>query len=465
MSDPLIDAEANFTPTEFSGEVAPSIVSNSSGGLSESTASSEATTLPKAAGLHDGVTEDTDLGSNTFGQDAPSRSWPRPAEIPTQNGPSGAKFDFNSGCRVLVPNGGVPWRVRITDLDTGNVLFQTKIDGGRVTSSKRYFVRGRIEIQRQGEEAFVHDYDATDKSVLINFPGGTLGDTIGWMTYAARFRAKHRCRLTCAMTPVMIPLFRDVYPEIEFLEHKNVNAGQFYASYYLGLFFDDAECIHQPCDFRLVGLHRTAGYLLGVDPIEEPPRIAIPDTDNAPLDEPYICIATQATSQAKYWNNPYGWHEIIAFLKEAGYRVVCLDRQKTHGTGLVWNHIPHGVEDRTDLSLQDCARWLKHCEFFIGLSSGLSWLAWAAGAKVVMISGFSHPTTEFNTPWRVINYHACNSCWNDPAMRFDHKDFLWCPRHTNGRRQFECTRLITGEMVKRTIGPLIGANRPRRRTD
>jgi autotransporter strand-loop-strand O-heptosyltransferase len=90
----------------------------------------------------------------------------------------------------------------------------------------------------------------------------------------------------------------------------------------------------------------------------------------------------------------------------------------------------------------------------VGLSSGLSWLAWAVGARVVMISGFSHPSTEFETPWRVINYHTCNSCWNDPAHRFDHKDFLWCPRHKDTPRQFECTRLITVDHVKKVLRKL-----------
>ena len=56
------------------------------------------------------------------------------------------------------------------------------------------------------------------------------------------------------------------------------------------------------------------------------------------------------------------------------------------------------------------ARWIKHGEFFVGLSSGLSWLASATGTPVVMISGFAHPTNEFDTPYRIINYHACNSC-------------------------------------------------------
>jgi len=74
----------------------------------------------------------------------------------------------------------------------------------------------------------------------------------------------------------------------------------------------------------------------------------------------------------------------------------------------------------------------------------------------VMISGCTHPTNEFATPYRVINYHACNSCWNDVRVRFDHKDYLWCPRHKDTARQFECTRLITAEQVKAMIETIPG---------
>jgi autotransporter strand-loop-strand O-heptosyltransferase len=64
-----------------------------------------------------------------------------------------------------------------------------------------------------------------------------------------------------------------------------------------------------------------------------------------------------------------------------------------------------------------------------------------------MISGFTHPTNEFTTPYQAINWHACNSCWKDVRHRFDHKDYLWCPRHAGTPRQFECTRLITPAQV------------------
>jgi autotransporter strand-loop-strand O-heptosyltransferase len=253
------------------------------------------------------------------------------------------------------------------------------------------------------------------------------------------------------MADKLIPLFRDAYPDIAFATHEEIKPERYYATYSMGLFFDDKASIHQPCDFRYVGLHRTAGYILGVDPTEAPPRILIAD-DNRPIPEPYVCIAVQSTTQAKYWNNPGGWLEIVRFLKAAGYRVICIDQRPVHGIGLVWNQIPNGAEDQTgDRPLAERARWLKYADFFVGLSSGLSWLAWAMGTPVVMISGMTHPLNEFATPHRVVNYHTCNSCWNDPALRFDHKDFLWCPRHKDTSRQFECTRLITVDHVKATI--------------
>jgi autotransporter strand-loop-strand O-heptosyltransferase len=384
------------------------------------------------------------------------RAYPAPAALPTQQADRGVQFDFNDGCRVLLPETDKPWRVRLSDLDTGNILFETELKTGRVNSTKRYFVRFRIEISQDGQSVLAHDYSAKDREVLIQFPVGTLGDTVGWFPYAVKFKDVHGCRLTCGMAEKLIPLFRDAYPDITFLTHDEVKPERYYATYSMGLFFDDKEFMFQPSDFRHVGLHRTAGYILGVDPTEVPPRIAIPDASR-PIPEPYVCIGVQSTTQSKYWNNPTGWHEIVAFLKEAGYRVICIDQKRVHGTGLVWNHIPHGVEDETgDRPLSERARWMKHAEFYIGLSSGLSWLAWAVGTPVVMIAGFTHPTNEFDTPFRIVNYHACNSCWNDVRHRFDHSDFLWCPRHKDTPRQFECTRLITAEHVKATLRRIPG---------
>ncbi|MFT8977934.1 autotransporter strand-loop-strand O-heptosyltransferase [Gluconobacter oxydans] len=387
-----------------------------------------------------------------------------PAPIPVFEGPRGIRFDFNQGARVILPaRESGQWHAVLRDLDTGNILFTSTNAGAQIASAKRYYVRFGVEIDETDangvrHQVLRHELDLRDQSVIVEIPVGTLGDTLGWFPYVARFAKIRGARVTCVMSGLIIPLLRDAYPELVLLTKEEVEAqglaGTAYASYRLGLFFDDADHVQQPTDFRFVGLHRTAGYILGIDPAEEPPRLAVED-DGRPIEEPYVCIAAQASSQCKYWNNPTGWWDVVSFLKAEGYRVICIDQKPVHGTGIVWNHIPFGAEDQTgNRPLAERVRWLRHAAFFIGGSSGLAWLAWAAGTKVVMISGFTHPTNEFHTPYRIINWHACNSCWNDPAHKFDHKDFLWCPRHAGTARQFECTRLITSAHVKAVISTI-----------
>ncbi|WKE49085.1 autotransporter strand-loop-strand O-heptosyltransferase [Gluconobacter oxydans] len=397
-----------------------------------------------------------------------------PPRVPVLEGARGVWFDFNDGARVMVPSlerDGVPsgsqWHVRLSDHVTGNVLFDARLKGGMVASTKKFFVPFRVDVwlEQPGEtpeQVLHHDLALSGRPVLVQLPVGTLGDTLAWLPAVRRLAQESGAQVTCSVSEAILPLVMGANPELTLVGHDRMKAepdftARFYASYNIGLFFTDKDHTRQPTDFRHVGLHRTAAYILGVDPWNDaPPGITIPDGEIPPVAEPYVVIATQASTQCKYWNNPGGWHEVIAFLKKAGYRVICIDQKPYHGTGYVYNHIPHGAEDQTgSRPLTERARWLKHASFFIGLSSGLAWLAHAAGTPVVMISGFTHPDNEFATPYRVINWHTCNSCWNDPAFQFDHKDFFWCPRHKGTDRQFECSRLITGTQVIHTIRRLM----------
>ena len=374
-----------------------------------------------------------------------------PPENPTVPAVDGILFDFNNGLRVRFPDTG-EFRCVFRDLDTDCLLYCMDVKPGcTIESVKKFFIRFSLEIYRKGElgqPIFRHDLNLSGKDVLIQLPAGALGDSIAWFSYVERFLNKQRCKLFCSMEPRIAELFKDQYPEISFITKEEAAKLKPYATYNLGLFFG-GDTDHQPFDFRAVGLHRTAGLLLGLEDDElgdDPPRVNL----SAPrqIREKYVCIASQASSQCKYWNNPSGWREVVAFLKEQGYRVLCIDRMPEYGSDYVWNHIPYGSEDFTgDRPLQERINLLKDAEFFIGLSSGLSWLAWCCHVPVILISGFTDPVNEFYTPYRVLNPAVCHGCWNDMRCEFNHFDFLWCPRKKEAKDKFECSKAITSKMV------------------
>ena len=360
---------------------------------------------------------------------------------------SGILYDYCHGLRVKFPSEGGPWHLTITDADAGTILFDEDVPPKAfVTTKKKYYVRFDFEIRdHEGNEVFSSELDLRGELVAIFMPVQTIGDTFAWFPYIEEFRKKHGCNIIAALHEKFIPLFKRQYPDITFLPQEKVMARNPYACYYVGLYWDDD--VNQPCDHRLVGLHKTAAYILGLDAHEEhKPLLNL--TAPRRIKKPYVCIASQATCMSKCWVNPVGWMEVVEFLKDSGYRVLCMDREKVQGVGINYTTIPYGVEDYSgDFPLQERINVIKHADFFVGLASGLSWLAWACNVPVVLISGFSHPLTEFYTAYRVINYHACNSCWNDVRFNFDHHDWLWCPRHKNTDRQFECMRMISGKQV------------------
>jgi autotransporter strand-loop-strand O-heptosyltransferase len=101
---------------------------------------------------------------------------------------------------------------------------------------------------------------------------------------------------------------------------------------------------------------------------------------------------------------------------------------------------------------------MTSCQFFIGIGSGLSWTAWAAGLPLVLISGFSKEYTETaDKTYRVINKSVCNGCFN--WDRLDPGDWNWCPKFKGTDRHFECTKTITSKMVIDEINKLIEENK------
>jgi autotransporter strand-loop-strand O-heptosyltransferase len=152
-----------------------------------------------------------------------------------------------------------------------------------------------------------------------------------------------------------------------------------------------------------------------------------------------------STAQAKHWNYPKGWEKLCNELKIRGLEPVCIDRYESFGTEGNWNHVPPNCTNMTGGDLERMREIISGCEFFIGLSSGLSWLAHALGKRVVMISGVTLPENEFTIDClRIHSESSCNSCFNKTTdYEFDAGDWMWCPEFRGTERQFECTRSIS----------------------
>lgn len=367
----------------------------------------------------------------------------------------GVLIDFNSGCRVSIPASldNSEYRVKFIDADRNLCIYDSVVPCGMTAcSSKKYYINYRVEIykNKSNEPFIVHQMDLKDKLVVIFCNGGGLGDGIAWFSNIDKFIKKHKCRTIVVLDDFLIPVFESQYPHIRFISKHEVSTYKPYASYFIGLYFN-SDTDFQPIDFRLTGLHKVSAYILDVDREEITPPLVNLEYPRK-IKEKYVVISTQSTTRSKYWNNPHGWYDVIKFLKASGYRVICIDKDAISVNGIHSSQIPNGCEDFTgNLPLQERINIIKDADFFIGLSSGLSWLAWCCKVPVVLISGFTEDYNEFYTPYRCSISAVCHGCWNDQKENFDHYDFMYCPKNKNTQREFECTRHITSYQVIETI--------------
>jgi autotransporter strand-loop-strand O-heptosyltransferase len=335
--------------------------------------------------------------------------------------------------------------------DKNNISYQNELTiNSWVKLNKEYFIKWRTTVEENGEIIYDETLDLKDKRVYISFGSKSLGDTMAWIPYCEVFRKKHGCQLI--VSTFLNSLFKDQYPEIEFVEPGDA-VPNIHAQYRLGWHYTSEGVYDKnkhPFDFKKMPLQKTATDILGLDYEEVRPLLKLPDTPK----KKKVGIGFHSTAQSKYWNNPDGWQAVVDHLNNLGYECMIYSKE---GDGYMNNHYPKGVTIFKGGNLQEVIDDLSECEFFIGLGSGLSWLAWACKLPVVLISGFSEKWAETTLDtYRVINESVCHGCFN--SDRLDAGDWNWCPLHKNTDRMFECTKEITSEVVIGEINKLLNSN-------
>ena len=341
------------------------------------------------------------------------------------------------------------YHVEFINKKNNHIEFQIDLKANHwAKCSKKYYIDWLIKIRGINHDYYSeHEMDYTGKRVLISFESKSLGDTLAWIGYVEKFGVDHKCTVICST--FHNNLFRGQYPEIEFVE-PGTTVSNVYGVYRLGVFKktgykpdpnspNEVDYDKHLTDPKTEPLTKVASDILGLDYEEIKPKLPVFTQGKKKI----VSIAIHGTAQCKYWNNPNGWQEVVNFLVANGYQVKLLSSEEN---GFMGNRNPTGVVIIQNKSLEQILKMIQESELFIGISSGLSWLAWGARTETILISGFTDVYTEpTDGIRRIINKNVCNSCWS--KFDFNPGDWNWCPVHKGTDKQFECSKTITSQQV------------------
>jgi autotransporter strand-loop-strand O-heptosyltransferase len=349
------------------------------------------------------------------------------------------RFFINEPFLEILGDSESEFEVKFFD-EVGVCHYNHKIKSNHwIRLNRKYFTKWNTKIYENGVVIYDETLNYSGKRVFINFDSKSLGDTVSWIPYVLEFKKTHNCDVV--VSTYWNHLFKEVYPELEFVQPGTV-VHNIFGQYNLGWFWDISKEPELP---NTIPLQKAATNILGLPYSEIKPKIHY-KIGERPYSEKYVTIATNSTAGCKFWTKE-GWQELINHLNSLGYKVVNVSKEINPFDN---------CERLDDTSIENTMNVIHHSEFFIGLSSGLSWLSWAIGKHVVMISNFTEADHEFTTNCtRITNPNVCNSCWNNPNFKFDKGDWNWCPVHKGTSQQFECHTSITSEMVINKIQTLL----------
>lgn len=254
-----------------------------------------------------------------------------------------------------------------------------------ISGSHQWFDNWIITVSDGDGNLIAQDiFNPSGKVIFIKLDAYALGDNIAWIPYVEEFRVKHNCTVICST--FFNELFKNVYPNILFVE-PNVNIDNIYVQYYIGAQNDDntkySRVISDECP-----LQATAYLNLGLNQKEIRPNLERLFKKRT-YQKKYVCISEYASNEIKHWKYPNGWQIIVDFLNELGYDVVVISKEPTN--------LKNIIDLTGNARILQRAQTLLDAEFFIGVSSGLSWLSWAVGTHVVMISDVTPINHEFQS--------------------------------------------------------------------
>lgn len=288
-----------------------------------------------------------------------------------------------------------------------------------------------------------------EERTLVEIVSDALGDNIGAMSVIEKWRKESGKKVSVLCKHA--DLFRGSYRNI--MIHKksdtNVKFSPEEGIWYINN-IAHTERINTTYKFDSPLLQ---GYAKDFGISSEGLKLSIDATNGQrPLKSKYVCIGVHSTTQAKYWNYPGAWDELCKMLRKKDLTPVVVEKDYSFGISGHMNEVPSRAVKKIGMPFNEVLNYIQHAEMFIGLSSGLSWVAQALGKPTVIISNVTSKDNEYidDKTLRIYEESVCHGCFH--KYPFNSGDWLWCPVYRNDEmRRFICTKAITPESVMRQI--------------
>jgi autotransporter strand-loop-strand O-heptosyltransferase len=273
------------------------------------------------------------------------------------------------------------------------------------------------------------------KVILMHLDSFCLGDTICFSSLIDCFIDYHKPKYVYVST--FFPhLLKSNNPKYEFI---NANQDKFYeVDKLLDVGYDKKKMSH-----TFGGMFYAAKDTMKLPQSTKPVKPPVIPKERK-IVENKVTIGPETIKEISQWNynGIDGWQEVVNALHNGFYSVYNVSYENTMN---LQNVI--GIHGHDDINV--AIDHIISSKFFVGLSSGLSWLAWAYDVPVVMISNFTRKENEFDC-FRVDNTSICNSCFNIfPNIKSK------CPLFLGTERENECHNLITPQDVINKINEVI----------
>ena len=276
------------------------------------------------------------------------------------------------------------------------------------------------------------------KEILMHFDSFCLGDTICFSAFIDAFLEYHKPKKVIISTffPHLFKSTDDRYEFINANQKLKLTIDKLLDVGYDKNSLDDTKGGMMYASKRTMLLPQETKP--GKCPVIPYERKVIPNK---------IAIAPESLKKIAQWNffGNYGWQQLVNEIVNSGFVVSNVSYENTMSLKNVTGF--HGHDD-----IRVALNEILSSRVFVGLSSGLAWLAWAYNVPVVMISGFTKEHNEFDC-FRVINKFSCNGCFN----LFQNIQST-CPLFLGTDRENECHKSITPKMIIDKINEVLKFN-------